>query len=513
MTPIVPLRSAPLGGAIDLTAVLPAGPDGAAQLLAELDRAGIHGAAVRHRDSLAGVAAAGDEDAFAAAQASGGRLLPVAVVAPLRSGDPEAAIRRSAARGAVAFWLGTATWYASPSTPSAATDALLAAVARTGRPLLVPLERWGDATAIAERTAGLGIPIVFVGAHYTHITDDLAAAERWPHVHLDTSRLAHFAAIETAVARIGHERLLLGTGAPDRPPTAPINAVLAAAIPDDAKRAILGGNAARLLGVPATAPVTLRPALTAGGAIDVHGHLPPLPWDVPDLSPVALADAQAARGTALTVASSIAAIAGHAATGNVRAVAQLREDPRLHGYLVADPRDLAATRADLRRHGDAPGVVGVKIHAQWSATPTPAPAMAALFELLAEHGRPVKIHNDGEGWEAALGDLAERHPRLPIIVAHAGPGTPIASAAHLAAAHDNVWLELASSFTSLQEVRAVVSIAGPDRLLFGTDAPLLEPAFVLGSYADAGLTPETHPGVFRDAAARIFGLSLPEARA
>jgi len=503
-----PAWLADLGGAIDLTAVIPSGPDGPDRLTTELRRAGVGTALARHRDALLGDPDAGTRRALAAAAASGGALLPVAVVAPIRSGDPAEVVAAAATAGAVAFWLGTATWYASPATPSAATDRLLRAVARTGRPLLVPLERWGDATAIGERTAGLGIPVVLVGAHYTHITDDLAAAERWPHLHLESSRLAHFAAIETAVRRIGAERLLLGTGAPDRPPAAPVNAILAAEIPDDAKRAILGGNAARLLGLGPSRPgVLLRPALDAAGAIDVHGHLAPMPWDVPDLDPAAFAAAQAARGVSITVASSIEAIAAHAPTGNAAAVSAVAREPRLRAYLVADARDLAATRADLLRWGDAPGIVGVKVHCEWSGVATAAPEMAALFALLADHGRPVKIHVGGEGWEAGLRTLADRHPRLSIVAAHAGPGTPTLGMARVAAATHNVVLELASSFASLPEVRAVVEVAGPERILFGSDAPLLDPAFVLGTYAATGLLPATHPGVFRETAARLFGLT------
>lgn len=501
-----PLRLPDLAGAIDVCAVIPSGPDGPTRLIEELARAGISMALARHRDALLADPDAGNRRAAEAATTCGGAILPMAVLAPIRSGDADGMIRRAVAGGAVAAWLGTATWYASPATPSAATDELMAAVARAGVPLFVPIERWGDATAIGERTAGLGIPVVLVGAHYVHITDDLAAAERWPHLLLDTSRLAHFAAIETAVARIGHERLLLGSGVPERAPTSPVNAVLAAAIPDDAKRAILGGNAARLLGLSALPPVRLRPPLLAGGAIDVHGHLAPTPWDVPDLGPAALADAQAARGIAVTVASSIEAIASHAPTGNAAAVRDVAGDGRLRAYLVADPRDLPGTRRDLVRHGDAANVAGIKVHAQWSGTATAAPEMAELFDLLAAHGRPVKIHNGGDGWEAALRALADRHPRLPIIVAHAGPGTPSMAAARVAAATSNVHLELASSFASLPEVRAVIEATPPDRLLFGTDAPLLEPAFVLGTYADAGVTPETHPDVFHGTAARLFGI-------
>lgn len=499
--------SADLGGAIDVTATIPSGPEGPDRLGHELRRIGVGTVLARHRDALLGDPDAGNRRAIEAAQASRGAILPVAVVAPIRSGDPSVAITEAAAAGTVAFWLGTATWYASPATPSAATDALLAAVARTGRPLLVPLERWGDATAIGERTAALGIPVILVGAHYTHITDDLAAVERWPHLHLETSRLAHFGGVETAVRRIGAERLLLGTGAPERPATGPLNAVLAAAIPDDAKRAILGGNAARLLGLAGHPEVNLRPALGAGGAIDVHGHLPPAPWDVPDLDPVSLADAQAGRGVAITVVSSIEGIAAHAPTGNAATAAACAAEPRLRGYLVADARDLPATRADLRRWGDAPGIVGVKVHCEWSEVPTSAPAMAELFAVLADHGRTVKIHVAGAGWDDALRSLAERHPTLPVIAAHAGPGAPSLAMARVAAATGSVHLELASSFAALEEVRALVAVAGPERVLFGSDAPLLEPAFVLGTYADAGLLPATHPGVFRDAAARLFGIT------
>jgi len=504
-----PVHVADLAGAIDVTAVIPSGPDGPEQLTSELWRAGIGWSLGRHRDALLGDPAAGNRRAQDAAASSHGRILPVAVVAPIRSDDPDTLVARAAASGAVAFWLGTATWYASPATPSIAVDRLLGAVARTGRPLLVPLERWGDATALGERTAGLGIPVVLVGAHYTHITDDLAAAERWPHLHLDTSRLAHFDAVEVAVRRIGAERLLLGTGTPERPPTSPVNAVLAAAIPDVAKRAILGGNAARLLGLGSHPEVRLRPALDAGGAIDVHGHLCPTPWDVPDLAPSALADAQAGRGIAITVASSIEAIAAHAPTGNAAAAADVAAESRLRAYLVADPRDLAAARSDLRRWGDAPGVVGVKVHSEWSGTATASPEMDALFALLADHGRPVKIHVGGDGWEAALRAIADRHPALPIIAAHAGPGTPVMGMARVAAATANVHLELASSFVSLPELRAVIAATPRERLLFGSDAPLLEPSFVLGAYADAGMTPASHPDVFRERAAALFGLTLP----
>jgi hypothetical protein len=172
---------------------------------------------------------------------------------------------------------------------------------------------------------------------------------------------------------------------------------------------------------------------------------------------------------------------------------------------VADPTDLESTRDELRRATGAPGVVGVKVHGEWSGTPTASRAMADLFELLARYGRPVKIHNAGDGWDEALGAIARRHPRLPIVVAHGGLGTPSVEGARLAASHDKVYLEWSSSFAHLATVRRALAIAGPDRLLWGSDAPLLDPAFVLGTYRDAGLPADAEDRVFWTNAATLFG--------
>jgi len=131
--------------------------------------------------------------------------------------------------------------------------------------------------------------------------------------------------------------------------------------------------------------------------------------------------------------------------------------------------------------------------------------MARLFELLGRRGLPVKIHNDGAAWADALGAYAARHPDLRILLAHSGPGAPSLEAARLAAQHEHVYLELASSFANLPIMRELVRIAGPAKIAWGTDAPLIDPRFVLGSYMDAGVGPQDCPEVYRAVPERIFG--------
>jgi predicted TIM-barrel fold metal-dependent hydrolase len=492
---------------IDVNAVIPSGPSGAELLVRELDAAGIGRALVRHRDAVQGDPATANRRAAEAANEHPERLCHLAVVAPLRSEPWDEIVTAALRDGAVGFWLESASWLGSPASPSTAVDGLLRAIARTGRPLLVPIRAWGDGTAIAKRTAGLGIAVILVGAHYNHIVDDLAAATLHEHLHLDMSSLAHMGGVERAVAIMGHERLLLGTGLPGRPPTSPVNAVRAATISDAAKRAILGGNAARIFGLPEPT-IELVPPILALDAIDVHTHLGPHPWDTPDPEPEALADILAAHGIERAIASSVEALTSDPEAGNATIVAACAREPRLLGYLVADPNDRRATREQLRRWGDAPGIVGVKVHCQYSAQPTGSALMADLFALLADHDRPVKIHVDGPDHAPALRRLADRHPRLTIISAHAGPGAPSPETARVAAATPNVYLELASSFAGLREVREVVEVAGRDRVLFGTDAPLLDPAWVLGTYHDAGLDPVMHERVYRHTAERLFQLPV-----
>ena len=146
--------------------------------------------------------------------------------------------------------------------------------------------------------------------------------------------------------------------------------------------------------------------------------------------------------TGHAVASSVLAIAADLEAGNREMVELCARIPGQLGYLVADPNDIDASRDLLRRWGGAPGIVGVKVHTEWSHRHTGSPQIAALFDVLADHGRPVKIHNDGPDWDQHLLRIARDHPRLPIIIAHAGLGHPMVEGARIAAQADNIYAEM-----------------------------------------------------------------------
>jgi predicted TIM-barrel fold metal-dependent hydrolase len=388
---------------------------------------------------------------------------------------------------------------------SVTTQAFAAVVgAVRGRcPLLIPVTHYGDASAIGAATEHLGAPVVLLGGHYTQLGDCLAAMQRWPHLYLETSRLAQFRGVETVVRCVGADRLVFGSGAPARPVAAALNAVLAADVRDAERRAILADNAHRLFGLPLLDFELPRPEL-GQGLIDVHAHIGSLGFPVPHIQPRDHPATVARYGIERSVASSLRAIVDDTCAGNAETFAACEQaGVSLRGYVVLNPNDLegACREMDAAYHLDA--VVGAKLHSSWSGAPTASRTSMALLRQVARRGRPLKIHVDGSEWDLALRQVATEFPSWSVIVAHAGPGTPSRETARLVESTPNVYVELSTSFPDLPTVREVLSAAQErGRLLFGSDAPLLDPAYVTGIYADAGAAlSQTN-----DVASEVFGL-------
>jgi predicted TIM-barrel fold metal-dependent hydrolase len=76
--------------------------------------------------------------------------------------------------------------------------------------------------------------------------------QRYETVHLETSCMMGYAAIEKTVQRCGHSRLLFGSGMPWQEAAAGLIKITHANIGTDAQEAILGANLLRLIGQSAS---------------------------------------------------------------------------------------------------------------------------------------------------------------------------------------------------------------------------------------------------------------------
>ncbi|MGD7732084.1 amidohydrolase family protein [Propionibacteriaceae bacterium G57] len=240
--------------------------------------------------------------------------------------------------------------------------------------------------------------------------------------------------------------------------------------------------------------------------IDAHAHWGPWFFSM-ETGPMATNTELLDRfGIDIQVVSAIEAINYDPASGNAaleREFAQT-DDPRLFGYVVIDPRDLAQARADLARL-TAPRWVGVKIHTHYTGTPIRSAAMRRAVELATDHGLPVLQHTWGPD-VVDLADLANDVPGSRVIAGHMGADAwrLIPEAARRS---DRIWFEPCWSQPEAGRIRWVVDQVGADRLVFGSDATLIDPSVTLGAIAAADLSEPERAAVLGGNARELLGLS------
>jgi predicted TIM-barrel fold metal-dependent hydrolase len=84
---------------------------------------------------------------------------------------------------------------------------------------------------------------------YFHVDDAIAMAERHPNLYLETSAMPYPSKIAVAVERVGAERVVFGSDGPGCNPRLEVEKVRMLGLGRDVEELVLGGNAARLLGL------------------------------------------------------------------------------------------------------------------------------------------------------------------------------------------------------------------------------------------------------------------------
>jgi uncharacterized protein len=130
------------------------------------------------------------------------------------------------------------------------------AVARRS-PVVLPLRvlmNWGVASldpalmhAIVMRHPR--VMWILAGVNYLHeLQMAIALMRQYTTVHIETSCMMGYAAIEKTVQRCGHAQVLFGSGLPLQHGSAGLSKIMHAEISQEARDAILGGNLHRLIG-------------------------------------------------------------------------------------------------------------------------------------------------------------------------------------------------------------------------------------------------------------------------
>ncbi len=153
---------------------------------------------------------------------------------------------------------------------------------------------------------------------------------------------------------------------------------------------------------------------------------------------------------------------------NAAVAAALRAHPtRLLGWIFLNPRNNPNVLDELEQYRAVPGMIGVKLHPHWHDYRTEL--LHPIMRRVAELKLPVLIHLGFRG-RGDFRALCEMYPTVPLISAHAGFPFYQDLWAHGKTLR-NLYVDLSSPYIDEALARAAVATLGPERCLYGTDAP------------------------------------------
>jgi predicted TIM-barrel fold metal-dependent hydrolase len=133
-----------------------------------------------------------------------------------------------------------------------------------------------------------------------------------------------------------------------------------------------------------------------------------------------------------------------------------------------------------------------------------------LFELAAKFGGLCLLHAtpDAMGSPRAIAELAARYPAVTVIMGHPALTRAQRDEATAAVAdRDNVYVDVAYQHDP-QNTEALVAALGPDRVLFGSDAPFYDVGATLDSVRRAALSDDARERILHHNAAALIDRML-----
>jgi predicted TIM-barrel fold metal-dependent hydrolase len=180
--------------------------------------------------------------------------------------------------------------------------------------------------------------------------------------------------------------------------------------------------------------------------------------------------------------------------------------PGAYGLFWANPRvpGFLDDALELLEH---PRFLGVKMHPLLDGYHPADPTLTPLYRALAERGLPALIHCGHPiftlPWSIEEG--VAPFPDMPVVLGHMGHGNIvyINAAIDIAARRPHVFLET-SGMPMHTKIREAVDRVGPDRVLYGSDAPFHHPSVELEKVRVSGLPPDLVERVLGANAVRLF---------
>lgn len=205
-------------------------------------------------------------------------------------------------------------------------------------------------------------------------------------------------------------------------------------------------------------------------------------------------------------ASSTLAIANDAPRGNAALLELVeRESDLLSPYLVFKP-NFPEYLPELVRISTAGNIRTFKLHDDGNGLAYNHEAYMDFYTWAETQNAVLLFHTFGEIHVRPIMQIAETFKGLTCLLAHSGI---VDEDLYVKAAlrYDNIYLELANSWSWFGLIERLVKKVGAERVLFGSDMPFLSPEQQLGRIATARISDADKMSILGHNAVRLFGLN------
>ena len=193
---------------------------------------------------------------------------------------------------------------------------------------------------------------------------------------------------------------------------------------------------------------------------------------------------------------------------------------RFGGFAHVNPHYIDEAIPELDRAFNKLGMKALKIYPPFADYPVNHESWYPIFEWCNENNIPIKSHtqygpgefrHDYGGRPILFIDLAQKFPDVNWILAHSG-NFELGRIESVKAAQEcpNIYLETCSSYGDHGTIEYFVDSLGDERILYGSDVPLIDPRFGVGRIVTANISTESKRKILGLNALKVLNLKESE---
>ena len=184
-----------------------------------------------------------------------------------------------------------------------------------------------------------------------------------------------------------------------------------------------------------------------------------------------------------------------------------RYPDRFIGFAYVSPLAPQGMVPELERAIDQLGFRAIKLYSPYTPYEYNHPIWDPIYQFAQERGLAVLAHTCPDAEPRFLGEAASRFPGANFVAGHAGNLDPYRrQSIEAAQKYPNYSLETCSTFRTPGVIEELVREAGADRVLYGSDLPLMDPRPQLGKIITARISNRDKRLILGENARRLLRL-------